>query len=113
MSSLRLREILFVLFSLINGSVSLWALDISVELPSGSTIYLDIEKVNIYENQDLYTVSIITNISDPEELQIISSEYVTPMQIKKYFQKDWNFYNLDCQGLFNRMVYPIPIYSHF
>lgn len=113
MSSLRLREILFVLFSLINGSVSLWALDISVELPSGSTIYLDIEKVNIYENQDLYTVSIITNISDPEELQIISSEYVTPMQIKKYFQKDWNFYNLDCQGLFNRMLYPIPIYSLF
>lgn len=87
------RNFLFALLPLLAGNITLSALDIPVELPSGQTIHLNMEYAEV--NPDSYSVYIKSTIEDPEEIRVFSENPDITQVMSQSLKEKWEFHNFE------------------
>jgi hypothetical protein len=89
-----------ILLSVVSGNIPLSAFVIPVDLPSGSTIHLDISFLDIYPSS--YSVCLDTTIKDPEEMRLVSGNPEILEMISKALQEKWGLH--DCRFMQSRKL---------
>lgn len=93
MTLVRSRNFLFALLPVLTGNITLSALDIPVELPSGQTIHLNMEYAEVYP--DSYFVEIKSTIKDPEEIRVFSENPDITEVMSQSLKEKWEFHNFE------------------
>lgn len=86
------RNFFSALLSLTIGSAFLSALDIPIELPSGSMIHLNVKTLEI--DPDSYSIFMETTIKDPKELQLFSENPAVLDLMRQSLEEKWELH--DC-----------------
>ncbi len=93
MTLARSCNFLFALLPLLTGNITLSALDLPVELPSGQTIHLDISYAEV--DPASYSVWIKSTIKDLEEIRVFSENPGITEAMSPSLKEKWEFHNFE------------------